>query len=301
MDMDAVLKVLAGKIKDVRLHEGMAQHTSFKTGGCADILAVPKSGGEIRHALCTAARFGCPAFVMGRGTNLLVTGKGYHGVVIKLADNFSGVTADGELVTAKSGTPLAVLVNKAMGFSLGGAEFLGGIPGTVGGAVYMNAGAYGGQIGEFVEEVYLVSQAGEVTLCRDEMAFGYRTSILGRFPFIVTGAKLRLKKCDPAASKQVLAELNARRREKQPLEYPSAGSTFKRPQGHYAGALIEQAGLKGLSIGGAQVSEKHAGFIVNKGGATPEDILALMEEVQRRVWQHSGVRLEPEIKILGER
>jgi UDP-N-acetylmuramate dehydrogenase len=193
------------------------------------------------------------------------------------------------------------LVRDAMAQSLGGIAYLGGIPGTVGGAVYMNAGAYGGEIGDVVREVYLVSHVGEVTLTQDEMAFGYRKSLIMSMPFVVTGAKLRLKECRQDEIKERVAEYAQKRRSKQPLEYPSAGSTFKRPTGHYAGALIEQAGLKGLSVGGAQVSEKHAGFIVNTGGATPEDIIALIAQVQQRVFDSSGVRLEPEVRIVGER
>ena len=301
MNIDEVSKALSEKIDDVRIGENMALHTSFKTGGCADIMAVPKDLSEIRHTVQTVFGFGCPLFVMGRGTNLIVTGKGYRGVILKLADAFSGVQIEGDGVTVKSGTPLAVLVRETMAASLGGIEFLGGIPGTVGGAVFMNAGAYGGEIGEFIEEVYLTSKNGDVTLRKEEMRFGYRESILGAMPLIVTGAKLKLARCGAAESQKKLTEFSERRREKQPLEFPSAGSTFKRPAGHFAGALIEQAGLKGLSVGGAAVSEKHAGFIINKGGATPEDILALIDTVRRRVMAHSGVMLEPEVKVIGER
>ncbi|MDD5016956.1 MAG: UDP-N-acetylmuramate dehydrogenase [Eubacteriales bacterium] len=301
MNINAVSKALSEAIEDVRVRESMADHTSFKVGGDADVMVVPKSNKEIMHAVIIADSFGAPLSVMGKGTNLLVTSKGIRGVVLKLADNFSGMVFDGDCVSVKSGTPLAALVREAASHSLGGIEFLGGIPGTLGGAVTMNAGAYGGEIGGFVQEVYLVSKDGAAMLGHDEMGFGYRKSVLSEKPLIVTGAVLRLKKCDAEKSKKRLSELNGKRREKQPLEYPSAGSTFKRPEGHYAGALIEQAGLKGFGIGGAQVSEKHAGFIVNRGGATPEDIIALIVEVQRRVLQNSSVMLEPEVKIIGER
>ena len=301
IDTDAIYNALADGIADVRRNESMADHTSFKVGGCADLMAVPKTIDEIVHAAKTAHAYACPMSVTGKGTNLLVTSKGIRGIVLKMGDNYSGLTFDGHYVVVKSGTSLAVLVREAMGRSLGGIEYLGGIPGTVGGAAYMNAGAYGGEIGDVVNEVYLVSHIGEVTLTQDEMAFGYRTSVLASMPFIVTGARLRLKECRQSEIKQRIAEYTEKRRSKQPLEFPSAGSTFKRPEGHYAGVLIEQAGLKGFSIGGAQVSEKHAGFIVNKAGATPEDILALIEAVQQRVLRHSGVRLEPEVKIMGER
>ncbi len=301
MDFDKVVNALSEKVTDVRRDETMAAHTSFKVGGKADIMVLPDNAGEVQHVLLTARRMEAPLFVMGRGTNLLVTGKGIRGIVMKLADNFSGVETDGDRVTAKSGTPLAVLVREAMEKSLGGAEFLGGIPGTVGGAVCMNAGAYGGEIGDFVEEVTFATPAGALALNKTEMNFGYRRSILSSLPLIVTGVKLRLISCDHDESMQKLCALNEQRRLKQPLEYPSAGSTFKRPEGGYAGTMIEQAGLKGLRIGGAEVSEKHAGFVINSGCATPEDIIALIEEVQKRVFEHCGVKLEPEVRIVGER
>jgi UDP-N-acetylmuramate dehydrogenase len=264
-------------------------------------MALPKTVEEVRVVLKTAKYLGCPLFVMGRGTNLLVTSKGLRGIVMKLADNFSGLNFDGEAVMAKSGTPLATLVEAAAGHCLGGAEFLGGIPGTLGGAVYMNAGAYGGEIGDFVQEVFLTSAAGDLALKQNEMDFGYRHSILAAVPLVVTDVRLRFIRCSEAESLKKLEELNARRRDKQPLEYPSAGSTFKRPEGGYAGTLIEQTGLKGLRIGGAEVSEKHAGFVINRGGASPEELISLIEEVRSRVFQASGIWLEPEVKIVGER
>lgn len=301
MEKDSIAKALSERISDVRTGESMALHTSFKAGGPADVMVLPRNVEEIKHALRVTAGCGCPLFVMGRGTNLLVTGKGIRGVVMKIADNFSGAVFDGPCVTAKSGTPLAALIREATEHGLGGAEFLGGIPGTLGGAMFMNAGAYEGETGDFVEEVYLVSGNEDLTVKKSDMGFGYRSSMLGRSPYVVVGAKLRLKPCDAEESLRRISEFNRRRRDKQPLEYPSAGSTFKRPQGHFAGALIEQAGLKGLRVGGAQVSEKHAGFIINTGGATPEDILALIEAVRKAVYEASGVLLEPEVKIVGER
>lgn len=301
MNLNEISKALSEKIDGIRINESMAEHTSFKTGGCADIMILPKSQREVQYALSLKHELGFPMFVTGKGTNLVVTSKGIRGVVLKLADNFSGMRFDGDCVTAKSGTSLSSIVREAMGRCLGGIEFLGGIPGTLGGAVYMNAGAYGGEIGGFVQEVFVASKAGAVSLRQQEMSFSYRKSILCDMPFIVTGATLKLKKSNTDDCKKMLAEFNSRRREKQPLEYPSAGSTFKRPEGHYAGALIEQAGLKGFAIGGAEVSEKHAGFIINKGGATSDNILALIKEVQKRVKQNSGIMLETEIKVIGER
>ena len=301
MDIGEVFGALTERIKDVRRDESMAAHTSFKVGGCADIMVLPSKPDEVQHAILTARKYDVPMFVMGRGTNLLVTSKGIRGIVLKLADNFSDVQIDGQSVIALSGTPLAELVNAAMDKGLGGVEFLGGIPGTLGGAVCMNAGAYGGEIGNFVEEVYLSTWAGEMTLSHHEMGFGYRRSILSHIPLVVTGARLKLAACCIEESKEKLCTLNEKRRTKQPLEYPSAGSTFKRPEGNYAGTLIEQTGLKGFCIGGAEVSEKHAGFVINKGGASAEDIIALIEAVQTRVKEACGIMLEPEVKIVGER
>ena len=292
------IEQLRSIVKDVRLNEPMSEHTSFKLGGPADVMVLPKTGEEILEVLRLVNAK--ELFVMGRGTNLLVTSKGIRGVVMKLADNFSGVEFSGSQATAKSGTQLSVLVRRCLEKKLGGIEFLGGIPGALGGAVAMNAGAYGGEICDYIKEVVLASPAGIVTLSADEMDFSYRSSVLSRLPFIVLEATLDLSGCDPEESRCRISELNTKRRDKQPLEYPSAGSTFKRPEGGYAGALIEQAGLKGLSIGGAQVSEKHAGFVINKGGAVPEDVIALIAEVQRRVMQHSGIHLEPEVKVVGE-
>ncbi len=300
MDKQAIQIALTRNIEDVRLDEPMSAHTSFKVGGPADVMALPRTTEEVLSAIRTLSALGCPMLVMGRGTNLLVRSGGIRGAVVKLADNFSGVSVQGDCVTAQSGTPLSALVRTAMARNLGGASFLGGIPGTLGGAVAMNAGAYGGEIGGFIEEVYFASHAGEVTLRHEEMHFGYRRSVLSHFPLIVTGAKLRLQRVPAQETQAQLADLAERRREKQPLEYPSAGSTFKRPEGHFAGGLIEQAGMKGACVGGAQVSVKHAGFIINTGNATPEDILGLIALVQQRVFECSGVMLEPEVRIVGE-
>ena len=299
--MREAFKILSNTIEDVRRDEPMSAHTSFQVGGPADVMALPKTAEEVRMVLKTARYVGCPLFVMGRGTNLLVTSRGLRGIVMKVADNFSGVAFDGRYLMAKCGTPLAVAVKEAAAHCLGGAEFLGGIPGTIGGAVYMNAGAYGGEIGEFVDEVFVTSAAGDLVLRQNEMDFGYRHSVLAAVPLVVTGVRLKLIPCREEESLAKVKELNERRRDKQPLEYPSAGSTFKRPEGAYAGTLIERTGLKGLRIGGAEVSEKHAGFVINRGGATPEELIALIEEVQARVFQASGIWLEPEVRIVGER
>lgn len=300
MEKTAVKQALSEYFSDVRVDEPMSEHTSFQVGGPADVMVLPRTKEELICGYRALISLDCPLFIMGRGTDLLVRSGGMRGIVLKLADNFSGVTVDGDCVTALSGTPLSKLVHEAMRHGLGGAPFLAGIPGTLGGALAMNAGAYGGEIGPFVEEVYLLSRAGEAALRREEMCFGYRHSILSDYPFVVLSAKLRLQHVPAEQTEREVEDLAERRRSKQPLEYPSAGSTFKRPLGHFAGALIDQAGMRGVSVGGAQVSEKHAGFIINKGGATPDDILELIALVQSRVFDRSGVTLEPEIKIIGE-
>lgn len=294
----AVIDELKNKIDDVRINEPMSRHTSFKLGGPADIMVLPKTQEEIVSVLKIVDSK--DLFIMGRGTNLLVTSKGIRGVVMKIADNFSGVDITGTHAVVKSGTQLSALVRQMCSEALGGIEFLGGIPGTLGGAVAMNAGAYGGEIGDFVEEVTLASKSGIIVLRAQEMNFSYRHSIISDLPVVVVSAKMCLECCDPDESRLRQRELNARRREKQPLEYPSAGSTFKRPSGYYAGALIQEAGLKGFSVGGAQVSEKHAGFVINTGNATPEDVISLIKEVQRIVKEKSGVSLETEVKVVGE-
>ncbi len=295
----AILQELKNRIEDVRFDEMMSAHTSFKVGGPADVMVLPKTQEEIESAVQILGADNI--FVMGKGTNLLVTQKGIRGVVMKIAENFSGVEFEEDCATVKSGTTLSSFVNEAIRMSLGGAEFLGGIPGTMGGAIVMNAGAYGGEICEFVQEVTLATRAGIIVLGCDEMGFSYRHSILSELPMVVVSAKLKLLRSDQEQSKRILNELNAKRRDKQPLEYASAGSTFKRPQGHYAGALIEQAGLKGHCIGDAQVSDKHAGFIINKGSACSDDVIALVEDVKAKVKAQSGVLLETEVKVVGER
>lgn len=295
----AIIEKLKKEIEDVRMGEKMSKHTSFKVGGPADVMVLPKTQTEIRSAVRILGAQNM--FVMGKGTNLLVTQKGIRGVVMKIAENFSGTEFDGDSAVVKSGTSLKTFVQDAAKHRLGGVEFLGGIPGTMGGAIAMNAGAYGGEICEFVDEVTLATKAGIIVMNREEMKFSYRHSILCDTPMVVVSAKLTLLRCDMKQSKCKLKEMNTKRRDKQPLEYASAGSTFKRPEGYYAGALIEQVGCKGMCIGGAQVSEKHAGFIVNKGKATPDDVLALIEQVREKVKAQCGVELETEVKVVGER
>ena len=294
----------AGSLPHQRLFrdEPMRLHTSFRVGGPADVLFAPADEEELSSALELARRGGCPCTVIGNGSNLLVKDGGIRGLVIRLGENFAETRFEENEVFVCPGQSLARLAQMAMEKSLAGLEFASGIPGSVGGAMAMNAGAYQGEMKQVAVGARLMDpKSGEVRSCTaEELALGYRDSRMLHTGEIVTLAHLRLQ---PGDKKEILArmeDLNARRREKQPLNYPSAGSTFKRPEGHFAGALIEQAGLKGTRVGGAQVSEKHAGFISNAGGAAAKDILDLIGLVQDRVFDASGVMLQTEVRVLGE-
>jgi UDP-N-acetylmuramate dehydrogenase len=279
----------------------MSEHTTFKTGGIADMMLLPATEEEAAAALRFLKDGAIPYVVIGRGSNLIVRDGGYRGAVVKLAENFSRIGVSGVYVTAQAGATLAELVHTAHANGLTGMEYAGGIPGSVGGAVVMNAGAYGGEIKDHVEAVNILDR--DLTPARMENAglcYGYRSSILQTNGATVLSAVFRLEEGDVQRAREVLGDLNRQRRDKQPLQYPSAGSVFKRPAGNFAGTLIEKAGLKGYAIGGAQVSEKHAGFIINTGGARASDIIALIAHVQKTVLLKSGVALEPEVKIIGE-
>ncbi|HOB20365.1 MAG TPA: UDP-N-acetylmuramate dehydrogenase [Candidatus Atribacteria bacterium] len=285
----------------IKINESMKNHTSFKIGGPADILLVPSETSQIISAVEISKRHSVPYMVMGNGSNLLVRDGGIRGVVIKLADKFSRVEMVDNTVKAQAGILLAVLTNRAVRAGLAGLEFASGIPGTVGGAVVMNAGAYGGEMKDVVQKVTVLDESGTViSLDKEEMAFGYRTSIIQNSPKIVLEVDLLLEYGDYEESRATIAELARRRREKQPLEYPSAGSAFKRPVGYYAGKLIEDSGLKGMRVGDAQISEKHSGFIINLGHASAGDVIELIERVKQRVKERFGVDLQPELKIVGE-
>ena len=278
----------------------MRQYTTLKLGGKADWLAFPRSGEEIAALFAEAGNAGLPVTVIGHGSNLLVLDGGIRGLVIRVEKNMKEIRREGNRLIAQAGAMLGSLALAAAEAGLTGLEFASGIPGTVGGGVTMNAGAYGGEMADVVVRVDGVYPDGrKVSLNREEMQFGYRQSAVKTLNFIVTGVTVELQAGDPAAIRQKMNELNARRAEKQPLDVPSAGSTFKRPEGYYAAALIDQCGLKGYSAGGAQVSMKHAGFLINTGG-TAGDYLELMRNVQRIVLERAGVKLEPEIRILGE-
>ena len=278
----------------------MRQYTTLKLGGPADWLAFPRSREEIVEMFAEAGQAGIPVTVIGHGSNLLVLDGGIRGLVVRVEKNMRGLRIEGNRLVAQAGAMLGSVASAAAEAGLSGLEFASGIPGTVGGAMTMNAGAYGGEMKDVTVRVDGVRPDGTaVSLSGEEMQFGYRTSAVKSLNFIVTEVTLELQPGDPAAIRARMAELNAMRAEKQPLDIPSAGSTFKRPEGYYASALIDQCGLKGYSVGEAQVSMKHAGFLVNTG-ASSRDYLDLVQYVQRIVEERAGVRLEPEIKIIGE-
>lgn len=285
----------------IRLREPMSAHTSFQIGGPADVLIAPASLNELKVSLAWVRRHGIPVTIIGNGTNLLVRDKGIRGLVVKIAGNLSAVSFRGTNVTAEAGLPLADLSRIAAERGLTGLEFACGIPGTLGGAVVMNAGAYGGEMKDVVARVSVIDLEGaEATLNRGDLGFGYRKSSLQRGDRIVISVDLELKEGDAGAIAAVMEDLQKRRKAKQPLDWPSAGSVFKRPEGHFTGQLIEGAGLKGARVGDAQVSEIHSGFIVNRGRATAADVLGLIRRIQEEVLSRSSVRLVPEIRIIGE-
>lgn len=286
---------------NVKLQEPMKNHTTFRIGGPADFYLCPHSTEEVQKILQICKENRIDFFILGNGSNLLVSDKGYRGAVIQLWKNFSDISTDGMTITVRAGALLSKVASEALKAELTGMEFASGIPGTIGGAVVMNAGAYGGEMKDIVKEVTVLTKKGEVlTFSRSEMKFGYRTSIVKEKGYVVLSVVLQLKKGEKEEIRKVMADLKERRVSKQPLDMPSAGSTFKRPEGYFAGKLIMDAELRGFSVGGAQVSEKHCGFVINKGNATAEDVLGLIKEVQKRVQERFGVVLEPEVKFLGE-
>ncbi len=288
-------------LKRVFTNEHMSRHTSFKVGGPADILVVPETTDEIRKVLSYTADNNYPLYIMGNGTNLIVKDKGIRGVVLKILDNFNSIKVENDIIEAEAGTLLSKLSNLAADEGLTGLEFACGIPGTLGGALVMNAGAYDGQMSDVVDSTEYINMDGEIrTLSKNDHGFGYRTSFFSRGGYIVLKCSLRLTSGIKEDIYEKMRTLRAQRLEKQPLSFPSAGSIFKRPQGYFTGKLIEDAGLKGYSFGGAQVSEKHTGFIINKGGATAGDILGLIQIVKDRVKLRFGVELETEVRIIGE-
>lgn len=297
---DALLAKLKQFCPELELveQEPMSRHTTFRVGGPAALMAFPRTAQQAAAAVRAAIDEGVTPVFLGNGSNLLVPDEGIDAFVIKTAHSLSGITLDDDCLTAESGVLLSRLAVFARDHCLTGLEFAHGIPGSLGGAVTMNAGAYDGEMAQVVTQVSFINEAGKVETT-ENFDFSYRHSAFSDGKRLILQAKLRLQKGDPNMIRARMEELMERRRSKQPLEWPSAGSTFKRPQGYFAAALIDQCGLKGLTVGGAQVSEKHAGFVINKGGATCADILELMDQVQRRVFDMTGVTLEPEVKLLG--
>ena len=282
-------------------NEPMSRHTSFKIGGEADTYIKVKNISQLKTLIKECREADVDYFLIGNGSNILVSDEGIKGVVIKLGGEFKNISLlDDETIYCGSGASLASLCKFALNSGLSGLEFAWGIPGSVGGALFMNAGAYGGEMKQVVHSVSHITPKGEVgRIDRDDLEFGYRTSVYRRNDNIITGAVIQLKKDDPEAIRSRMDDFMGRRSDKQPLDYPSAGSVFKRPEGAFAGALIEQCGLKGKCRGGAQVSEKHAGFIINKSNATAADVRALIREVQTTVADQTGYELECELIILN--
>lgn len=281
-------------------NEPMAKHTTFRVGGSADVMFFPDSRESVLAGLKLAKEMAIPAIVIGNGSNLIVRDKGIRGLVLVLGERFAEIRVEGERIRAQAGAMLSRVASAAQENGLSGLEFASGIPGTLGGGCAMNAGAYGGEIKDVLRWADVLFEGEIRRLSLSEMEMDYRTSLPLRRGGLVLEACFALRKDDGEAIFARMKELNSRRREKQPLNYPSAGSIFKRPTGYFAGGLIEQCGLKGCTIGGAQVSPKHAGFIVNIGGATAQDIIDLIAHIQKTVKEETGVSLETEARIIGE-
>ena len=285
----------------IKVDEPMKSHTTFRVGGPAAFFVAPETKEEIKAIVECCKEHAMPYYIVGNGSNLLVSDKGYEGVIIQIFKAMNQITVDGEMITAQAGALLSAVASRALDAELTGFEFAAGIPGTLGGACVMNAGAYGGEMKDVLENVTVLTEDGEfVTLAKEKLELGYRTSVIAKKGYIVVEAEIRLKKGNPAEIKAYMDELRERRVSKQPLEYPSAGSTFKRPEGYFAGKLIQDADLRGFQVGGAQVSEKHCGFVINKDNATASDVVELMRQVSQKVEEKFGVTLEPEVKRLGE-
>ncbi len=286
--------------KQILFKEPLARHTTFRVGGPAELLLTP-SAKQLPEVMRILNKHRCPVTVIGNGSNLLVGDKGIRGAVIEIGSCMSDISVDGACITAQAGAMLARVAMQAYQSGLSGMEFAAGIPGSVGGAMVMNAGAYGGEMKDIVVSVDVLDQDGRVVrLAGEEMDFSYRHSCITEQGYLALSAVFHLQKAEPQAIWDRMEELKERRVSKQPLEYPSAGSTFKRPEGFFAGKLIMDAGLAGFTIGGAQVSPKHCGFVINRGGASPSDVLAVIRHVQKTVKEQFGVDLEPEVKLLGE-
>ena len=287
--------------ENIRLQEPMAGHTTFRIGGPADCFVELENGEQLKKLRRYLELTGLSFFVLGNDSNVLVSDSGYKGIVLQIGPRMNSVRVEGNRIVAEAGATLAQVARAAMEHGLTGLEFASGIPGTVGGGVVMNAGAYGGEMKDVLTEITALTPEGDIIrIPKEQMEFGYRTSVVARKGYIVLEACMQLKKGDRQEIRAKMEELKEKRVNKQPLEYPSAGSTFKRPEGYFAGKLIQDAGLRGFAIGGAQVSEKHCGFVINRGEATAKDVSDLMIRVSEIVEDKFGVRLEPEVKRLGE-
>ena len=284
-----------------RENEPMKAHTSFRIGGPADILVIPSDANQLEKVVTEVRTEGIPLTIIGNGSNVLVKDKGIRGVVVKLGNALKSMECSGDKLTAEAGVSLASIANKAAACGLTGLEFAVGIPGSLGGAVFMNAGAYDGEMCKVVAQATVLTSDGKIeVLSNEDLEFGYRHSSIQDNGAIIISVEMQLAIGDINEIRAKMADFTNRRTTKQPLDIPNAGSMFRRPPGYYAGTLIEEAGLKGYMVGDAQVSTKHAGFVVNVGNATAADVLRLIGEVQEKVYAHAGVRLEPEVRIYGE-
>lgn len=288
--------------EDLLFDEPMKDYTTFRVGGPAKWMAAPQDEQQLRVILKICRELQIPCFILGRGSNLLVSDKGFDGVIVNLRKYFNKIEVDREnkTITAEAGASLPAVSQAALSAGLTGLEFAAGIPGTMGGGLFMNAGAYGGELKQVVTEAAVMTKDGMILhVPAEQMALGHRLSSFMQTGEIILSVKMQLTQGNPVVIKETMDDFNSRRREKQPLEYPSAGSTFKRPEGYFAGKLISDAGLKGFTCGGACVSEKHAGFVVNKGNATAADVIKLTDEVSEKIYELNGVKLELEVKKLG--
>ena len=297
IDREKIMKIASS----VKFDEPMKLHTTFKIGGPADVFVEAQNTDEIIALIEYCKQNSIPYMIIGNGSNMLVGDKGIRGVVIQVGKAMNNITIDKETVTAQAGVLMSTLANAILKAELSGFETLSGIPGTLGGGIYMNAGAYGGELKDVIDTVTYIDESGEIiTKPNEELDLSYRHSMFETGEYVILSAVLKLKKGSYEEIKAAMQDYNKRRSDKQPISMPSAGSTFKRPEGYFAGKLIQDSGLVGYSVGGAQVSEKHAGFVVNKGGATAADVLALIKHIQDTVEEKFGVCLEPEVRLIGE-
>ena len=300
MDLYQELCGILGE-ENVFTKEPMSRHTTFRAGGPADFFVTPEKEGQVRKTLSLLKEAQVPRYIMGNGSNLLVGDRGYRGVILQICKKMNRIRIQDTVIQAQAGALLSKIAAEAQAKRLTGFEFASGIPGSLGGAAMMNAGAYGGEMKQVLIQAQILNASGEIEdVLAEEMELGYRSSVFSRNGGVILSASIQLEPGDPPAIQSRMEELKFLRTSKQPLEYPSAGSTFKRPEGYFAGKLIQDAGLRGFQVGGAQVSEKHCGFVINKDQATAMDIRSLMEQVSEKVYTRFGVRLEPEVKLIGE-